>query len=50
MDGTTLKKMTKTDTKEGKNFLPVYSSAYYLAKIRVVANTNANNTGLNYGV
>ena len=48
MDGTTLKKMTKTDTKDGKNFLPVYSSAYYLAKIRVVANTNANNTGVNY--
>ena len=49
MDGTTLKKLSSSDSKEGKNFLPVYSSSYFLAKVRVVANTNAANTGVNYG-
>ena len=28
--------------------LPVWSSAYYMAKVRVVANTDAQNTGVNY--
>lgn len=39
-----------TDTKHGcEQNLPIWSSAYYMAKVRVVANTNAANTGVNYG-
>ena len=49
MDGTTLKKLSPSDTKEGKNFLPSFSASYYMAKVKVVANTNAANTGVNYG-
>ena len=38
-----------TNTKHGcEQNLPVWSSAYYMAKVRVVANTNAANTGVNY--
>ena len=43
----------ETTTATGNNGcqlnLPLWSSAYYMAKVRVVANTNATNTGVNYG-
>ena len=48
LNGSTVTKIPSTGLPAEKDFLPNYIDAYYAVKLKVVANTVANNTGVNY--